>query len=80
MTFEYGHRTTVLFDGWETQTWGQYVLALVLVFILSILHEFLTSLRINRLARVVRSTVVGCDPCVLFWLRSAISQWRWPHR
>ena len=52
VAFEWGHRVTLFFDGWATETSFDYVLALFGLFLLCVaqeqLYHFRTSLRMSR--------------------------------
>ncbi|KAG8376969.1 hypothetical protein BUALT_Bualt09G0119600 [Buddleja alternifolia] len=55
--FYWGKESQFLFSGWPDNHSGMYTLALILVFVLAILHEFLSNLNLvkpdsNRAARV----------------------------
>lgn len=45
MTFYWGKDVTILFDFWRVKTWTWYAVSLVVVFLFSVLHEWLASLR-----------------------------------
>ena len=52
VAFEWGHRVTLFFDGWATETSFDYVVALFGLFLLCVaqeqLYHFRTSLRMSR--------------------------------
>lgn len=45
MTFYWGKDVTILFDFWRVKTWTWYAISLVVVFLFSVLHEWLASQR-----------------------------------
>lgn len=45
MTFYWGKDVTILFDFWRVHTWLWYVVSLLVVFLFSMLHEWLASQR-----------------------------------
>lgn len=45
MTFYWGKDVTILFDFWRVNTWTWYVVSLLVVFLFSVLHEWLASQR-----------------------------------
>lgn len=45
MTFYWGKEVTILFDFWRVKTWLWYAISLVVVFLFSVLHEWLASQR-----------------------------------
>ncbi|KAE9620470.1 putative Ctr copper transporter [Lupinus albus] len=48
MTFFWGKNSEILFDNWPGDKTGMYVLALVFVFLMSFLVEFLSSTRFTK--------------------------------
>ncbi|XP_039140629.1 copper transporter 6-like [Dioscorea cayenensis subsp. rotundata] len=59
MTFYWGKNSAILFSGWPGTSTGMYVLALVLVFVLAVLVEWLGHCRVaaNGLVRTAVHTV-----------------------
>ncbi|XP_047308766.1 copper transporter 6-like [Impatiens glandulifera] len=48
MTFYWGKNSEILFSGWPGTRTGMYVLVLILVFIVSVLAEWLSNCRLSR--------------------------------
>nr|ABK25665.1 unknown [Picea sitchensis] len=45
MTFYWGKEVSILFDGWRTQTLMQYWASLLVLFLASVFHEYVVSIR-----------------------------------
>lgn len=60
MTFYWGKDVTILFDFWRVKTWTWYAVSLLVVFIFSVLHEWLASQRSALSAKVEK----GKDPAL----------------
>lgn len=52
MTFYWGKDVTILFDFWRVKTWTWYAVSLLLVFLFSVLHEWLANQRSALSAKV----------------------------
>eukprot|EP00897_Mesotaenium_endlicherianum_P005511 jgi/Mesen1/4989/ME000248S04277 len=50
MTLYWGKDATILLKSWSTTTWGSYLTALIVTFIFCMLHEWLTTYRLQFLA------------------------------